>query len=120
MKEFRLNTSTIIQLLGDSEFYAKCPAYLFMRDQALAAVEQYNKAVAHKEECNGCTGKYKDENSYVAPAIGNFVRILREMHKADPANAAPIKTFIAERLGYRPPAIVLYYKEGGKERTLRF
>ena len=120
MKDFRLTTSTIIQLLGDTEFYAKCPAYLFMRDQAVASVEQYHKAVTRKEECNGCTGKYRDENSYVTAVIGNFVRIARELHKADPAHLAPLKEFIAGKLGYRPAVILLYYKESGQERTLRF
>jgi hypothetical protein len=121
MSDFQLSTPTIIQLLGDPEFYNSCVSYLFMRDQGLASVKQFHKAVLDKEEgCEGCDNKHKNEMSYVSGAIGAFVRISRELYAVDPKHLEPVRDFLVVKLGSTTGAIIMYYKESGTMQTLKF
>lgn len=120
-RNFQLQTSTIIQLLGEREFYEQCVAFLFMRDQGLASVEKYHQAVADKEAgCEGCDQKFKNESAYIEAHIATFVRLLRQLYAIRADHLAPIREFIERKLGYQPAEILLTYREGGKTHTLKF
>lgn len=119
-KELRLRTTEIIQLLGDERFFSECVAFLFMRDQALAAVAQYHRAVASKDDCGGCPGGKRDESAYVRPVIATFVRAVRQIHVAGPQHLAPVKLFVSRQLGYHVDVVRLYYKENGRTHELLF
>ena len=112
----------IVQLLGFPEFYETNVAFLFARDQNLAAVEKYNQAVLHKEDADCCEGQPQDEYVYVAGALSTFTRTMLQLAKnTNKQPLADLKEFIAGKLGYTPGLVIMYYKSAeGKTKTLEF
>ncbi len=121
-QNFRLDRQMIIQLLGFPEFYDANVAFLFARDQNLVATQQYSRAVLLKEDADCCEGQSQDEYAYVAGALSTFTRIMLQLSKS--TNKQPLidlKEFIAEKLGYTPGLVIMYYKSAeGKTKTLEF
>lgn len=121
MRELRLDSQLIIQLLGDPEFYDANVAFLFARDQNLAAVAQYNDAVLNKQDADCCEGQPQDESVYVAGPLSTFTRIVKQL--VNGPNKQPLvdlKNFMAGKLGYTPDSVMLYYTSKGKTKTLEF
>lgn len=121
---FHLETSTIIQLLGNKDFYRENIAFLQMEEHGLTSVERYNQAVLNKQEsvtkknCKGCSGKV-DEKSYVTLAISQFVNTVVKLKEINAkAPLIELKKFIGDRLGYPLDSVKLYYAVGKeKKRT---
>lgn len=129
MPNFQLNSQTIVQLLGNPNFYTACPAYIFMRDQALAAVQDFELAVLAKESVNlsaadcpagDCPEPVTDDRSIIKGVLATFVRTTVEAHQANPEHLLPLRKFIAAQLKFTPSEILLNYKRDGRMAKLSF
>lgn len=122
-KIYRLGSHEIIQLLGDPKFYDSNIAFLFLKEQGLAAYKQYEKAVSGgrdgKDSC--CDGKI-DDRAIMAPPISAFIRTTKKLaHLEKPEGIFQLREYISSKLGYHPGKFVLYYRGAGNaEEQLAF
>lgn len=121
MKEFRLDSQTIVQLLGDPEFFAANAAFLFMRESSLAAVAKYQQAVLKKEKnCDDCGGSL-DESTYVTGSIASFVSIVHQLKDhADQHPIEQLREYITKKLGFHPDVVIMYYKLSSEMTKVEF
>lgn len=112
---YQLNRQRIIQLLGDIRFYTQCPAYFFMEGLGLDAYREFIGSMAGRQP-----GEDRKEPAAMLAALSVFVRHTVRLHTRDAAMLEPLRAYVCERLGYRPPALVVYYSEGGTRKVLTF
>lgn len=99
---YQLNSQRIGQVLLDLLFFHQCVAYFFLmrlvRDCQIAGREL----------------------EHLQPAVAAFVRHTLKLHEADPVLLDPLRTYLQQKLGYKPSRFVLYYKERGRHKELLF
>lgn len=116
---FQINTTELLQLLGDPKFYEENTAFLFMKDGAMAAVAKYNAAIlTKKKSCQGCNSSV-DEEAIVTGIMGSFVRMLIMLAGLPtPTDVDKLRQYVISKLGYTPACIRLYYaanKDGDRK-----
>ena len=118
-ERYQLTSQRIIQIISDPVFYASCPAYVFMEDVARSRWLEYENEVAQRgvKGCNGCEDK---SAAYIEPALAEFVRHTCKLRDKDAKMLDPLREYLATKLGYRPKAFMLYYKEQGRKKKLLF
>lgn len=112
---YKLGTVELTQLLSDPDFYEKNVAFLFMRDNAIRTIENYNKAlITKKSDCSGCKGN-TEPTAYVQNTLAKFLRTLRQlMELKNSTPLAGLREYIEDRLGYSPQQFRVYYSKDGK------
>lgn len=103
-------------LVGDVQFFNRVPAFHFLKEQATALRDRVVRAVVDGDaDCAGCG----DVRRTMRPAMEAFVLETVKLSKDSPAALEPLIDIITEKRGYRPKAIVLYYKDAaGATQTL--
>lgn len=104
-----LDRSHLLAILGDPAFYVACPAFVWLRDTAVAACQQYAETTA-------CCGKAWN---IVRPCVDGFVRNLRQLHEIDPTHVECVRAYLAAKKGYEPRPIMILYRSGDG-RPIRF
>lgn len=103
-------------MLGDPDFYSQCTAFLFLKDQGLAAAKRYREMVSKKDdEC--CTEV--NEEAVIGPPIAAFMRVMQELHQI-PGALLPVRKYIEGKLSAQPEVILLRYRSQQKIRELTF
>ena len=111
-RNFKLDRRYIIDLLGREDFYLRCPAYFFMRQQGLASAARWQRVAATDPQISVV--------SDVAPAIHSFLSVTYAMWKADPSLLQPVRDFLQEKLAYPLGEVSMYYKHDEKIHSVRF
>lgn len=102
---YLLNSQRITQLLLNPVFFHDCAAYFFLFD--LAAT------------CQKASIANRDPRA-MRPAIAGFVRHTLKLQLADDKLLDPLREFLYKKLGYMPPAFMLYYGSEGERHELVF
>ena len=113
-----LDKTMIIQMLGDEEFYKKCPIFLFLRESAIASHSLYVRALRGEdisEICGSCS-----DMAIMKPQIYILVNHIRQQFEFDPDNLECIKDYLEWKTGRRPDPVVIYYKSGSKPVPIQF
>lgn len=118
-KQFQLNSQRIIQIISDPVFYVSCVAFLYMQEMAHERWLQYESEVIRTND-KGCTGCQDNSKALISPAIAEFIRQIHRLHQAGPQLLEPVREYLCNKLGYRPQAFTLYYKEGKSAKKLTF
>jgi hypothetical protein len=118
-EDYQLTSQRIIQVISDPVFYAKCAAFVFMEDMARGRWLEYESEVA-KRGTKGCGGCEDKSQSAIEPALAEFARHVCKLHTKNPAMLDPLREYLCEKLGYRPKAFLLYYREQGRRKKLLF
>jgi len=120
-KDLRLTTQHIIDLVGEPEFYRRVPAYFFMREQGLVAVDKYKKAIAGEgdAECGGCQ-EQTARQQLLQTAVVSFTNVTLAMHKHEPGLLIPLREYIQSKLSYPLGELTLYYKREGSVNNIAF
>lgn len=116
---YQLNSQRIIQIVSDPAFYATCVAFLYMQDMAHARWLQYEHELV-RVSTKGCTGCDDNSKALIGPAIAEFIKQVHKLHTTGPTLLQPLREYLWHKLGYRPKAFTLYYRESGKPRKLIF
>ena len=112
---FRLGSQEIIQLLGDPQLYYGCPVFLFIREQALAAVGQYHEAIAARDRGETCCDGKQDDRALVAAPLAAFVRTVVQLVELQHRPALEdLRRYISTKLDYQPERISLVVRQGDK------
>lgn len=111
-----LDHNLLYQLFSDPEFFREVPAFHFMKDHALAVVARFAKGATDKRpgDCATC-GSLRQ---HVAPLRLMFVAEARKLAADVPRAMEPLAEFVARRRGYRPRPLLIYFRDGGKVRSL--
>jgi hypothetical protein len=119
---FKLDTASLVQILGDPEFYPANLAFLHLRDQGLAAVRQHLAEVSRKAKDPGCCDGKADDRRFLVGPINVFVRTLAQLLELESsAGLDQLRNYIEKRLGRPVAEITLTYRnDAGKEQTLKF
>ena len=112
-RDLKLTSAYVLELLGDEEFYLKCPAYFFMRDQGLSCSKRWLDSVFKPKS-------QPREEVVIAPAISSFLRVTYAMNQADPELLQPLRDFLQEKLAYPLGEVSMYYKHDEKIHSVRF
>ena len=97
-------------MIGDPKFYAKVPAFFFMKEQGLAIYEKMLEAMLTPGVgCLGCSNVKKT----LQPLMSMFAKHAFELAQDSPEALEPLVEYIAEKKGYRPKPIILYYRYEG-------
>lgn len=107
----KLTKDILIQLLGIPEFYEEVPAFLPLRDKALACYDEYQRVLAGKP-CPGCTAR-----SLMRPALLAFTNLLEDVSHED---RQALKAFIGKRRKETPVRVEFIYKSEGVVREFSF
>ena len=98
------------QMMGDPKFYDGVPAFYFMKEQGLAIHQKIVDAILNQEAgCRGCSN-VKD---MVRPVFVIFAEQAFKLGQDNPDALKPLADYIAEKKGYLPKPILLYYKYKG-------
>lgn len=100
-----LDRQHIIAMLADKNFYSECPHFLWLRNSALAAFQQY----ATSNNC--CGGQF----TYMQPVATAFFQNLRELHEVDPAILETVRVYLAKRKKRPVGPILIHYRTSSKE-----
>ena len=106
--KLHIDRSLMTEMLGDPEFYAECPIFLFMRNMGIASYKLYIDNLQNNK-CDGCS-----DRAVMLPALTTFIRHVKEQADLSVKNLACVKSYLAKRKGYYPDPCVIYYKETGK------
>lgn len=111
-----IDSSIFYQLLSDRAFYDALPATLEpLRKKAEAAYADALKVAMGQASCNGCTSI----KGVLGPIMSEYGQALALIHKEAPSLLDPLVTYLTSKRGYRPPAIVMYYRgTDGRTETL--
>lgn len=105
-----LRLPEIVQLLGNSEFYARNPVFLFMKDQGMTSVKDYYEAIRQPKDATCCGEGKQDDRTIVHAAVNSFVRTLKLLEKEGQTDLLDqVKEFIFEQIDFRPKNVVLYH-----------
>ena len=107
-RKLQLDRALITDMLGDLEFYAECPIFLFMRNMGLESYKLYMQELIDPT-CVNCA-----DRAVMLPALSTFVRHIRDQAELEPKNLECIKQYLEKRKKYYPDPCVVYYKETGK------
>jgi hypothetical protein len=107
-KKLQLDRSLMTDMLGDPEFYAECPIFLFMRDMGVESYKLYMQEL-NDPRCTDCT-----DRATMLPALSTFVRHIKEQADLAVENLECVKLYLEKRKRYYPDPCVVYYKETGK------
>ena len=107
-RKLQLDRSLMIDMLGDSAFYAECPIFLFMRDMGLESYKLYMQELL-KPGCEDCA-----DRAVMRPALSTFVRHIKEQADLAVENLECVKRYLEKRKNYYPDPCVVYYKETGR------
>lgn len=118
-KPFRIDTTVATQLLGDPEFYTRCIAYLFLREQGVATVAKYHEAVQRRHTNPDCC-REQDDRRIVQGVVGAFTRHTVALASTSAEHLKPLREFVIAKLGYTPTQIIMYYMEGSKKQSITF
>tara|TARA_B100000700_G_scaffold324572_1_gene431068 strand:+ start:1448 stop:1798 length:351 start_codon:yes stop_codon:yes gene_type:complete len=106
-RKLQFDRALMTDMLGDPEFYAECPIFLFMRDMGIESYKLYIERL-ESNECENCS-----DRSVMLTALTTFIRHIREQADLSKDNLACVKDYLAKRKGYYPDPCVVYYKESG-------
>lgn len=111
-----LSHMIFFDLVGDPDFFSRVPALHFLKEQATALRAKVVRAVVDRDtDCQGCG----DVRRTMRPVMEAFVLETVKLSKDSPEALQPLIDIITEKRGYRPKAIVLYYKDAaGATKTL--
>jgi hypothetical protein len=115
-KVFRLDVPGIVQLLGCPDFYVACPAYFYLRAQGLETYRRHMRAIATRGTPDHVPEW--DNLRMFGPLLGSFVKHTIAMHETDPAMLEPFYAYLTKKLGYRPTAVLLTYRDGKESNEL--
>lgn len=115
-KIFRLTPDVIIQLLGDEQFYLDCVAYFWLRRHGLEASRRYANAIRSRNMQGYVRGD--DTPRIFAPILGSFLQHTSDLHAANPDLLLPLWEYLVAKLGYRPAAILISYKQGTETQEI--
>ena len=106
----------LFDLVGDEQFFNRVPAFHFLKEQATALRDRVVRAIVDRDvDCQGCG----DVRRTMRPVMEAFVLEAVKLSKDSPDALQPLIDIITEKRGYRPKAIVLYYKDAaGATQTL--
>ena len=105
--EFAINYMTFHGMIGDPKFYDRAPAFFFMKEQGLAIHQKIVDAILNNEAgCRGCSNVQRA----VEPLFRVFAAHVFKLAQDSPEALDPVTEYIAEKKGYRPVPLVLYYK----------
>jgi hypothetical protein len=105
-----MNHMIFHQLIGDPEFYKQAPAFYFMMEQGLAVHQKTVGAIVKQE--TGCTG-CSNIRAMVAPLFRTFAYHVLGLAQDNPDALRPVAAYIADKKGYVPKEVVLYYRHEG-------
>lgn len=114
MSELNLTKDILIDMLGDAEFYEKCPHFLHMKDQGLACYNAYIQRTG-ASDCTKC-GSY----AAATPALIELVRHIKKLKDVDAGILEPVKDYIGSRRPKRPDTVHIRHKYDGKPEVLTF
>lgn len=114
--KLQLTHMIFFDLVGDDQFFNRVPAFHFLKEQATALRAKVVAAVVDRStDCRSCG----DVRRTMHPAMEAFVLEAVKLSKDSPDALKPLIDIITEKRGYRPRAIVLYYKDAaGATQTL--
>ena len=107
-RKLQLDRALITEMLGDSDFYAECPIFLFMRDMGQTSHKLYMENL-QDPQCKNCS-----DRSIMLPALATFVRHVKDQADLAKENLECVKLYLEKRKSYYPDPCVVYYKEAGK------
>lgn len=110
----QLDKAHLAAMLGDDEFYRSCPIFLFIRQSAQQAHQQYTEAVL-SGRCDGC-----NQTSYMASLLSTFLQHFKVQADFDVANLQCVKDYLSRKKGYEVDEVVLPYKAGSTGHRLSF
>ncbi len=115
---YAIDSMSLYQLVADPDFFNRVPALFFMRDQAQAVVARIVDGLLgkRKSNCAGCG----DVRKQMEPVASTFVTVIRQLADSAPQLLEPLADYVAERRGYRPRPIIVYYKKAGGTEAVRF
>jgi len=97
-----LDHNLLYQMVTDPAFFRRVPVLFFMKEQAEACAAAFAAG-----ECGGCGA-----TGAMGPAMATFVRTLISTQRDAPEMLDPLVAYIAERRGYRPRPVRVYYRVG--------
>ncbi len=108
--QFVIDVMVTYQLIGNPEFWKAAPPFL-LDDIRESAAEAYEKAVqlAMGQSCTGCNSIRAvliDTHNEIGRRFASIQRVLD-----DTDGLLPFIDLISRKRGYRPRAILMYYKD---------
>lgn len=111
---FPLDRATVVQLLGDDQFYLKTPLFLFLREMGLASYSQFVAEYRTLSAASGCCNK--DPHRHLRQPIQVFAETVIEAHSLlGPPGLEPLKNYLSSKLGYEVTAVRMYHKTANGE-----
>lgn len=102
-------------MIGDPKFYDRVPAFFFMKEQGLAIYEKILEALLSKtSSCRGCS----NVKEAIRPLLNMFAEHAFKLAQDSPEALEPLVEYIAEKKGYRPREIILFYRYQGVTHKL--
>lgn len=105
-----LDHMVFYSMIADEKFFARVPAFFFMKDMCRAAYKEIVQGVLDKK-CRGCGSNIR---VLLLPIMEIFVNQVRELKKESPQALEPLVEYISQRKGNRPSSIVMFVKEDGQ------
>lgn len=104
----------LYQMLGDPSFYSRVPVFYFLKEQGLAVTDGIRQRLLDNNPSTGCPG-CANVRGLMAPLVDTFVTHLKKLAVDAPAALEAMAVYVAERRGFRPRPILVYYrdKDGG-------
>lgn len=107
-----LDRQHLLEMVADPVFYEHCPAFVWLRDAAVAT-----KQVVDSAKTRMCCGKAW---SMMRPHVDGFVRNLRQLHQLNPELVQCVKDYLCVKKGYRPDKVLVFYRPTAKEALVKF
>ena len=101
-KKLQLDRDHLIQMVRSPDFYASCPAFLYLKDVALQSWQMLQA----KKDCVKC---HHEWNAMRGCCDALFLKLKELKANKDPA-LGDVKAWLSKRKGYAVTGCVLYYR----------
>lgn len=109
----RVDSSNILESLGDPKFYTACPLFFFLKSQGLLAWSKW-KPVLEGRGCSSCN------SDYVQRVLAAFCKTIHEAAAEDIDLLSPLACYMSQRFGWKTNGLRLVYKYQGKDASVTF
>jgi len=111
-----LEHNIIFQLLSDEHFWELVPEFADLREEGEEHLAQASKVLRGKK-CNGCSTL----KAVLKPFTEKFTLRIASLFEYDKTRLTDLRNYVADKLGYRPKEILVYYKDlSGRTNQVRF
>lgn len=109
-RQLVIDRQHLLQMLSDPEFYATCPAFVWLRDTALT------QAAAYRQSDTCCGGNWQ----LFAAVADAFFKNLQQLHALGPEHVACVREYLEKKKRRPCKPIVLFYRPTDRTRPRRF